>query len=240
MIRPLLLAALLLPAGASAQLVPEGKRWKDAAEASLVSTNGNTKTTTYSAKNLFTLAFNPLTALELDGGALHTKNQGVVTAEAFYGSEKLGYKFSDRDYVFEKYRWDRNVFTGLRHRHESTVGAGREFWKTEKDVLLGEGGPGYVVEERIGERRRSFAAFRAFGKYTHDFNPAVKFLQTVEQVQSMKDHRDYRLNTETGIVAALSTMFSIKTSYLWRHVGQPPPGNVKDDTTTSVALIANF
>lgn len=236
-----LLLAFLLAAPAAAQDAPQPpKRWKDAAEASLVTTNGNTKTTTYSLKNLFTFSFNPRTTLEMDGGALHSKNQGEVTAENFYGSEKLGFKFSDRDYVFEKYRWDRNVFTGLRHRHEATLGAGREFWKTERDLLLAEGGPGYVVEERLGERRRSFAASRVFAKYTHEFNAAVKFLQTVEQVQSLKDHRDYRLNTETGLVAAITSVFSVKTSYLWRHVGQPPPNNVKDDTTTSVALIANF
>ena len=59
-------------------------------------------------------------------------------------------------------------------------------------------------------------------------------------MQSLKDHRDNRLATETAVNTQLTSVFSLKTSFVWKHVGQPPPNAVKDDTLTSVALIANF
>lgn len=52
--------------------------------------------------------------------------------------------------------------------------------------------------------------------------------------------RDNRLATETALNTQLTSRFSLKTSFVWKHVGQPPPNAVKDDTITAVALIANF
>lgn len=232
-----LAAAVAVPV--RAQDAP-AKKWKDSAEASVVTTNGNSKTTTMSAKNLFTYAFRPTTAFEWDLGALSSKNKGQTTAEEFYSAEKLSQKIDDANYGYGRHRWDRNRFAGIQHRNEYSAGAGRELWKTPADLWLAEGGPSYVVEERIGERRRDYGAARAFTKYTHDFNPSTKFGQTAEYLISLEDARDNRLTTETSFTSALSRVFSVKTSFLWKHVGQPPPNAVKDDTTLSVALIASF
>ena len=237
---PGLLLAAAMAAPAAAQDAAPAKKWKDAAEGSVVATNGNTKTRTISLKNLFTYAFTPATSFELDFGALTAKNQGKATAEEFYASDRLTRKLDDRNFAFGRHRWDRNRFAGIQHRNEFSVGGGRELWKTAKDLWTAEGGPSYVVEERFGERRRDYAAARAFTKYGHDFSASVKFGQTAEYLISLEDARDNRLTTETSFVSALSTVFSVKTSFLWKHVGQPPPGAVKDDTTTSFALIASF
>lgn len=236
-----LLLAFLLAAPAAAQDAPQPpKRWKDAAEASLVTTNGNTKTTTYSLKNLFTFSFNPRTTLEMDGGALHSKNQGEVTAENFYGSEKLGFKFSDRDYVFEKYRWDRDRFKGIAHRHDLSAGVGRELWKTAKDLLIGELAPGYINEERLREKRKSYGSARAYAKYTRELAPGSRFSQDAEWVQSLADKRDKLIATDTTVSAALSSSLALKNSFVWKHNSRPPAGARKDDTIVSVALVATF
>jgi putative salt-induced outer membrane protein YdiY len=48
------------------------------------------------------------------------------------------------------------------------------------------------------------------------------------------------MKTETALTTALTSVFSIKNSFIWKHVSQPPPNAVKDDTIVAVALIANF
>lgn len=234
---PLLLCALAAPLKAADA---PAKKWKDSAEASFVNANGNSKTTTTAAKNDFTLDIDPMTKFEFELGALGARSQGQVTAEQYYAGERLQRKVDDRDYAFERYRWDKNRFAGIAHRHDISVGAGRELWKTAKDLWTAEGGPGYVVEERINDKRRSYGAARLYTKYTHDFSATAKFSQDAEYVQSLKDKRDNRLATETAVNTQLTTVFSLKTSFVWKHVGQPPPNAVKDDTITSVALIANF
>jgi len=240
MTRLILAAALVLSAGAARAQSAAPKKWKDSAEASFVNANGNSRTTTTSAKNLFSFAFSERTGLDVEGGALGARSQGQVTAEQYYAGERLQHKVDDRDYGFERYRWDKNRFAGIANRHDFSLGAGRELWKTAKDLLTGEGGPGYVNEERVNDKRRSFASARAYAKYTHEFSAAAKFGQDAEYVQSLKDKRDNRFGTVTDLTTALSSVFSLKTSFTWKHVSQPPPGAVKDDTITAVALIANF
>lgn len=234
-----IVAALLLPL-ASAASAAEAKPWKNAAELSFVNTNGNSKTQTTSAKNAFSYEFSKETKAEIEAGGLGARSEGRVTAEQYFAEEKVSHKVSDRNYIFERYRWDRNIFAGVLHRHDLSVGVGRELWKTPKDLLIGELAPGYLNEERLNDRRKSFASARAYAKYTRDLTATAKFSQDAEYTLSLKDTRDARLNTETALTAALSTSLSVKNSFVWRHDARPPAGKRKDDTIFSVALIASF
>lgn len=235
-----IIASLLVLACASSAAAAEAKPWKNAAELSFVSANGNSKTQTTSVKDSFVYDLSSVTKAELEAGGLGARSEGRVTAEQYFAQEKVSRKISDRDYLFERYRWDRNVFAGVLHRHDLSVGAGRELWKTPKDLLIGELAPGYVNEERLNDRRKSFASARAYAKYTRDISATAKFTQDAEYTLSLKDARDARLNTETALIAALSTALSVKNSFVWRHDARPPAGKRKDDTILSVALIASF
>jgi putative salt-induced outer membrane protein YdiY len=216
------------------------KKWKDAAEASFISTNGNSKTSSTAGKDNFSYDFTNRDRLELDGGGLGARSQNQVTAEQYYAGEKLQRRFDDADYVFEKYRWDKNRFAGIVSRQEFSVGVGRQLWKTKTDLLTFELAPGYLNEVRTGAKRLSIATSRAASKYTHDFTPTSKFGQGVEYIQSLADGRDAFINTETDLTTALSSHFSVKISYGWHRSTRPPPGFSKDDEITSFALIANF
>ena len=235
----ILLAALAAPVRAE-DAVAKSKKWKDSAEVSFVNTNGNSKTRTTSAKDFFSYDFDALTRLELEGGGMGSKNQGEVTSEQYYAGEKAQHKYDDHDYAFEKYRWTKDRFAGIVNRHEISIGLGRELWKTPKDLLTGELAPGYLNEERMGSKRVSAATGRAYSKYTHDFTATSKFSQDFEYLQSLADKRDSRLATETALTTALSTHFSVKTSFIWRRSNLPPAGTQKDDEITMFALIANF
>jgi putative salt-induced outer membrane protein YdiY len=108
------------------------------------------------------------------------------------------------------------------------------------DKLNTEIGPGYVNEERINAPRNEFASGRAYAKYVHTFNAAANFSQDAEYIHDFSDNKDYRLNTESALITSLSTHLSLKTSFVWKHVGKPVAGIGKDDTTTGVALIVNY
>lgn len=233
--RPLL-AVLLLAAPAAAA----DKPWKNAVELSFVSANGNSKTQTTSAKDAFSYDFDKLTKLEAEAGGLGARSEGKVTAEQYFALEKVSRKIDDRNYLFEKYRWDRNQFSGILHRHDFSAGAGREMWKTPKDLWIGELAPGYVNEERYQDKRRSYASARGYTKYERELSATAKLSQDLEYVVSLKDTRDSRTNTETALTAALTTSLSVKNSFVWKHDSRPPAGKRKDDTLLSVALIASF
>ncbi len=237
------LAAVCLAAAApafAADAAPAPKKWTDSAEVSFVNTNGNSRTQTTAGKDSFSYDFDALTRLEIGGGGLGSKSDGQVTAEQYHAGEKVSRKWDERDYLFEKYRWSRDRFAKVAHRHEFSLGVGRELWRTPKDLLTAEAAPGYLNEERIGSRRVSVATGRAYAKYAHDFTATSRFTQDAELLQSLADKRDSRITTETALTTALSAHFSVKTSFLWKRSNLPPPGTSKDDETAAFALIANF
>ncbi|MDX6768207.1 MAG: DUF481 domain-containing protein [Elusimicrobiota bacterium] len=236
---PLLLVLFCAPP-ASAQEAAPAKKWKGSAEFSFISANGNTKSQTLASKNAFSYLFTAVDTLEMEGGGLGSRNGPVVTAEQYYASEKISHKLDDRNYLFEKYRWDRNRFAGVAHRHDLSAGAGREFWKTPKDLLIGEAAPGYLNEERFNDKRKTYAASRFYAKYTRELAAGSRFSQDADYVQSLADKRDNRLATETALSAALTTSLAIKNTFTWRHDSRPPVGKVKDDTIFAVALVATF
>jgi putative salt-induced outer membrane protein len=219
---------------------PPPKKWKDSAEASYVSTNGNTRTTTSSGKDVFSYDFDKQTKLVLEGGALGARNQGATTAEQYYGGEKGEQRIGDDDYLFERFRWDRNRFAGIAAMNSATLGAGRTLWKTPSNSFNAELGPGFVNEERIGENHQDFASGRVFAKYVHVFSPTANFSQDAEYLQNLENTKDLHINTVTGLTTTLTSVFSLKVSYAWKHWSAPPPGFIKDDTLTAIALIANF
>lgn len=235
-----LAAALLLSAFALSASRAAAKDWKDSAELSVISANGNTKTQTISGRNLFSCDFTDKTKLEVEAGGHGSRNEGRVMAEQYFASEKVSRKISDLDYLFERYRWDRDVFAGFKHRHNFSAGIGRELWKTDKDLLIGEAAPGYVSEERIGDNTRSFASARFYAKYSRELSETAKFSQDAEYTQSLQNSDDSWINTETALTGTLTSIFSVKNSFIWKHVSRPAPNKRKDDTVVSVALIASF
>lgn len=231
-----LAAALLVAAALSAS----AKDWKNSAEFSVISTNGNTKTQSISGRDAFTYDFTDKTKGELEAGGHGARNEGRVMAEQYFAMEKVSYKLSDRNYLFERYRWDRDVFAGFEHRHSLSAGAGRELWKTDKDLLIAEAAPGFVAEDRVRDLYRSYASARLYAKYTRDISESTKFSQDAEHTQSLARADDSWTNTETALTAALTSVLSVKNSFIWRHLSRPSPGKRKDDTVVSIALIASF
>lgn len=215
------------------------KPWTNATEVSVLSSNGNTRSNTTSAKNTFNYKWSQ-SAFELIFGGLGARNKGETVAEKYFANEKYSYKLSDRNYAFEKFGWDKDRFAGIKNRYESNLGLGRELIKRPTDLLIFELGGGYVNEERENTKVNDFSSGRAYSKYTRTLSPTANFSQDAEYIANFEDKDDFRVNTETALTATLTTHLSLKVGYTWKHVGKPAVGFGRNDTTTSVALIANY
>ncbi len=215
------------------------KKWKEKAQVTYLSANGNTKSTTIGASNEFRYDWTRL-AFELNAGALGSQSRNVVLAEQYFANEKLQWKLDDRNYAFEKVGWDKNRFAGVANRIDSSLGLGRELVKTPRQSLLLELGGGYVNEQRVRSPRVDFGSGRAYSKYLWNVSDTSVFSQDAEYLHNMEDGDDFRVNTETALTASVSTHVSLKVSYVWKHVALPPPGFGKNDTLTAAALIFNY
>ena len=229
-------ALLALPAAGFAQ---SDKKWKDAAELTYLNSKGNTDVETFGVNNTFTDQWG-WWGMELKAGALTSNTAGTTTAEQYNASEKGTRKFTDTFYVYERYAWDKNRFSGIDDRHDTSAGLGAEALRTKLDLLALELGGGYVAESRAGGPEKNFGSGRAYAKYTRKLSDTATFTQDAEYLHDFGTPKNYRVNTETALVASLTTHFSLKVSYKYHRVNLPPAGFKKEDTIAGAALIVNF
>lgn len=227
----LLVAGLVSAAGA--------RSWKINGELSHVKASGNTESETLSGKSRYTKDWTQA-GLELEGGGLGSSSDGETMAEQYFASEKVSWKWSERNFVFERFRWDKDRFAGIDHRYDSSIGVGREIVQTVRQTLSAEVGGGYIKEDRLGSPNEDFASGRAAFRYSLKLSPTSDVFQMAEYISNLEDGDDYRVNTETGLVASINTFLSLKTAYQWKRVNKPPDGFEKDDTLISTALIVNY
>ena len=71
-------------------------------------------------------------------------------------------------------------------------------------------------------------------------NSRTYFQQIVEFIPNFEVSDDYRLNSETALVAPLSSNFAIKVGYLVRYRGLPPDGVKKTDTVFRTGLQVTY
>lgn len=222
-----------------AALTATARAWKDTGEFSIVSANGNSRATTTSAKETFDYNWTKA-LLELTGSGLGSSSGHQVTSEQYSAGEKVRHALVGDNFVFEQFRWDKNRFAGIQSQYSASGGVGRTLFTLPKDKLTSELGGGYTFLEHTDATRDDFPSGRAYAKYVHMLSPTASFTQDAEYLHNFNDRKDYRLNTETAVIASLTTHLSLKAAYTWKRVAEPPAGFGKDDTITSVALLVNY
>ncbi len=235
-----ILSALILMLANMNVFAADEKPWKETAELSVVSTNGNSKATTISGKNTFTYKWTRSIA-EANFGGLGSESNDKTIAEQYYANEKVTWDLIGRNYTFERFAWDKNRFAGILNRYDASAGLGRHFFddKNRNQFMLELGG-GYINEERPTPPRNEFGAGRAYAKYGFAVSATSQLTQEGEFLHNFKDSDDYRLTTISAIQVAISTHLSLKASYTWKRSGKPPAGFFRDDAITAVALIVQY
>lgn len=216
------------------------KSWNDEAELSLVSTNGNSKVTTLSAKNLLKVPFSERVSGSWKLQGLYGKTDGVKNAEAYMTEFRGDYAQTNRLYYFASAGWFQDKFSGIDSRYVYGLGSGYKFLDGPKNFLLGEAGLTFTQEEDTAGIDNEYLGGRLFAQYAYLFNEANKFTQSIEYLPDFDDSENWLLNSETALVAALNSNFSMKTAYLVKYDNQPVAGLTKTDSILSVALVANF
>lgn len=215
------------------------KPWKTNLELSIVNVNGNSKTSSLSTKGK--LSYDWLqSGIEIEAGALNASSQETTTAEQYFASEKITKKLTNKNYIFEKFRWDKDRFADINNRFDLSAGLGRILLDLPAHTLNAELGGGYFWEERIVADKNEFGAGRAFLKYITILGPTANFSQDIEYITNLKEASDSRTKTETALTASVASHISLKTSFVWKHNNKPPEGFVKSNTIFSVAFIVNY
>jgi putative salt-induced outer membrane protein len=220
-------AMFLTVAVASVSAQEKQKTINFTGDVGFVNTAGNTHLTTLSigdkltvqaGKVLFTQTF----------ALVYGKSEGVQNANSQLVRARADYALSTRLATYAFVGDERNRFAGIDHRTDEGIGLALAAWKSESDQLDLEAGIGLVQQHLLPDPQvdltvsDNFVAGRAAARFKHAFSKATYFQQTLEFLPNLETTSDYRLNSETALVAPISAHFGLKASYVIKYNHAPP------------------
>lgn len=161
--------------------------------------------------------------LSQTGKVLFGETNNVRTTESYDFNVRGDRGLSARLSVFVYVAYQRDPFAGLASRWSGGPGVAVGVVRATRDTLSLEGALTEQSERTTAAIDRSFAATRTAAAYKHMFSSNASFTQTLEWLANLETSADYRLNSETALVAPLSSKIGLRLSYLIRFDNQPEP-----------------
>jgi putative salt-induced outer membrane protein len=256
MIRMSLLALLVAAAPAAAE------PWKGTAELGLAVSRGNAESENLNAKLDFTreheqwLYAVSASALRSKGDVVvigangTTSTASVTTANRYEVGGKIGYKVSDRMYVFGSARYDNDDFASYQWQLIASAGVGYQFVKTDTTEFSVEAGPGarrvQPIEvlvttppppRLIEPDAETDLVGRLGANFRHQLTESTE-LTNVTLVETGGGNTF--IQNDTGVSVKLSDRFALKTGLQFRHNSDVPPGVDKTDTLLTTNIVIGF
>lgn len=209
-------------------------------EAGIAVASGNTKSKTYNVKQENSYKFDA-NVLKFKARFLNTFSNDVESARYILGSLRYERELNERFSLFVEEGLESDKFAGYYLRHNNDIGGKYNIYKVENFYWFVEAGYRYVNEKLNNDSHIYKNSLRAYTETEKKWTETVSTKYFLEYLPNLKESKDYQINTELSVSAALSTMFSIKTAYLLRYDHLPAPGtSTKTDTLLTTALVAKF
>ena len=234
-----LLALSLMPTRLSAQADPG--RVHVTGNLSFVNTAGNSDLTTLSGDEILQkMTEDSLWKFQQTAAAVYGRSQDSTTASAFTVGGRIDRILSSRLSAFAGANWQRNRFAGIARRFEELVGLGYQLLALERDQLSVEGGAAFNQQRSTTGADDNFIAARAAGNYRHLLTDKAYVQQLAEFLSNLETGKDFRLNTETSLVAPISRAFAVKVAYTIHFDNLPEPGFKKTDRVLSSGIQVTY
>jgi len=220
--RTLLLAASLT-ALASARLDAQAKApppSEFSADLGFVSVSGNTSVTTLSLGEKWVRRL-ARWEFKQEMGAIYGKTDDTETSNLLKASVRGDYGLGANMALYARTAFDRNKFAGVKSRFAEGLGLVAKLAATDINQLNVEGGFEMTQQDNLDGTSDSFASLRGATSWKHMFSANAYFFQGVEFLPNLDDGEDYRINSETTVVAPLSSHVAMKASYQLRFDNLP-------------------
>lgn len=171
-----------------------------------------------------------------------TQNDQKITERYVLDLQADRYFSKDKSYyAFFNGRGEQDKVVGTEQDLSLTIGIGKILYKTEMTELSAEVGAGYQTVKLVNETADSQNFEQATGRgkldLNHKFNDIISFAQ---DALYFFGEDQYKIETNTGLRAALNSDFSVSTSYKYRYNSNPAADAKKTDGETNLTLIYTF
>ena len=234
-------AAFMLVAPAVSAQTPAApaRPWTIQTDFGFVNTAGNTSTTTLNA-GLESGYTTGRWTLGQTFAAVYGRTDGKRSAESYQAGLRADYAFSPRVGIYLMGGWNRNEFAGIARRFEEGTGLRFKAVTTERTQLSLEAGIGLNQQRDLAGVQNDFASARSALRFKQLLGAAAYVQQLVEVLPNLKTSTDVRVNSETALVAPLSSRIAFKAGYVVRFDNLPEPGFKKTDRYLTSGLQVSF
>jgi putative salt-induced outer membrane protein len=235
-----LLAGVLVAGPATAQTSPPADSAKAKGppfitvhtDLGYVNTSGNTEVQTLNFTDQAVMNTSPVNKITQTFSVVYGTNQNKVQTSLWNAGIKDEYSFTKTIGVFGLFNWDRNTFAGIDYRYEEGAGVAFTPINSPHNRLEFDLGFSYfevhsTFTDSLGMLRDSsdnYAALRTSVVYRHTIVKDTYLQQSVEGIPDLENEEDYRVNSQTDVVAPLSKHIAVKLGYTIRYANLPPPG----------------
>jgi putative salt-induced outer membrane protein len=164
----------------------------------------------------------------------------ITSANQLRGLLRADYSIENRLSAFAGGSYERNRFAGFTRRTDEILGLSWKALTEPFDSLALDGGGVLTQEGDVDGVSKSFPAARFAGNYKHAFTKTSYFQQLAEYLPNLQTHGEYRVNTESAVVAPLSSHMGIKFGYVVRFNSAPPPTFGKTDRILTSGIQVSF
>ena len=215
------------------------KPWSYTLGLSYIGNSGNTDNQTFGTDFTFKRVPDPW---GIEGGVswMRGEQNDEKTAERITAAIKGIRKLNDRWDWFLSAGWEKDEFAGYDSRLTLATGATFKAVATSKDELLFDMGLSWTNEEYAAGDDYDYMGGLLQMRYTHNWTPTAKFQQRLLYVPNFDDGSRWRGESETAVVAALTSKLAMKASVFVRYNHEPPMDFKTTDTTTALSLVYTF
>ena len=217
--RKLILASvLLLPAALEAQ-----RSWGGSVDLGYVDQSGNTQTRTFSLGENLKWKTSPRFTILQQLRSIYGEAKDTVVAKSFEADVNGDYRMFGSIGLTVGVGYDKNKFSGIKSRTEESVGLSWSGQTQRGDSLRVTGGVLLTQQENTLNEKTDFTAARAGVMFRTPVGKYAYFVENLEAIPNLDESEDWRMNSESSLVAAFSSRLALKLTYLVRFDNLPEP-----------------
>jgi putative salt-induced outer membrane protein len=240
--RPLLvlLAVMLavMPIAASAQDTTKAVTFHG--DLGYVNTTGNTNVSTFNFADQLDWKTSPVNKIDEVFSWVYAENKNVVQTNIWSVALHDQYSFTPQIGVYGIGTFDRNTFAGMDYRFAEGAGIAITPVLPAHHHLEFDAGALYVEQKLLPDSTDHHPEAQGGIIYKFDFAKGAYFQEAFAGLPDLRKGEDFRINSQTDLVAPLSKHFALKFGYTIHYVNLPPPGFRTTDRLFTSDLQVSF